>query len=122
MKRRTFFQSAGLGGIAAAMSPLASCSQVAHTDQKAGERYKLLGEVLQQPVFKKELFTSPVIIASVVIVASGMGVGVKVEGMMNFCIPYITIEPIISKLSTTISSLTQGLSEISPAIWVQMRQ
>jgi flagellar motor switch protein FliM len=23
----------------------------------------------------------------------------EVEGMMNFCIPYITIEPIISKLS-----------------------
>ena len=65
MKRRTFFQSAGLGGIAAAMSPLASCSKATNTDHEAGERHKLLGEVLQQPVFKKELFTSPVIIASV---------------------------------------------------------
>lgn len=65
MKRRTFFQSAALGGMAAAMTPLASCSNATHTDQEAGERYKLLGELLQEPVFKKELFTAPVIIASV---------------------------------------------------------
>ena len=65
MKRRTFFQSAALGGMAAAINPLASCSNNTHTDQKAGERYELLGELLQQPVFKKELFTAPVIIASV---------------------------------------------------------
>ena len=65
MKRRTFFQSAALGGMATAIAPLSSCSNTAHTDHEAGERYRLLGEILQQPVFKKELFTAPVIIASV---------------------------------------------------------
>ena len=33
----------------------------------------------------------------------------EVEGMMNFCIPYLTIEPIISKLSTTISRNTGSM-------------
>lgn len=65
MKRRTFFQSAAVGGMAAAMAPLTSCSSDPHTEQAAGDRYRMLGEVLQQPVFKKELFTSPVIISSV---------------------------------------------------------
>ena len=44
MKRRTFFQSAALGGMAAAMTPLASCSNATHTDQETGERYRLLEE------------------------------------------------------------------------------
>jgi len=65
MKRRTFVQSAALGGVGAAVTPLASCKHAIHTDQEAGERYKLLGELLQQPVFKKELFPAPVIISSV---------------------------------------------------------
>jgi len=65
MKRRTFFQSAALGGMGAAMTPLASCSNVAHNEQEARERYELLGELLQQPVFRKDLFNAPVIISSV---------------------------------------------------------
>jgi L-alanine-DL-glutamate epimerase-like enolase superfamily enzyme len=65
MKRRTFFQSAALGGMAAAMAPLASCTKVTDSHQQAAGRYGILDEILQQPVFKKELFTDPVVIASV---------------------------------------------------------
>ncbi len=65
MKRRTFFQSAAMSGMAAATAPLASCSNGTNNQQEAGERYRVLGEILRQPVFKKELFTAPVIIASV---------------------------------------------------------
>jgi L-alanine-DL-glutamate epimerase-like enolase superfamily enzyme len=65
MKRRAFFQSAALGGMAATMAPLASCSTSTKGHQQADERYGILDEVLQQPVFKKELFSDPVVIASV---------------------------------------------------------
>ncbi|MEX2427826.1 MAG: mandelate racemase/muconate lactonizing enzyme family protein [Bacteroidales bacterium] len=65
MKRRTFFQSAALGGMAAAMGPLASCSNRPESHQLIAGRYRILDEILQQPVFKKELFSDPVVIASV---------------------------------------------------------
>lgn len=65
MKRRAFFQSAAMGGMAAAMAPVAACSSGSNADRQAGERYGILDTILQQPVFKKELFTVPVFIASV---------------------------------------------------------
>src|SRR5210317_1294956 len=65
MKRRTFFQSAAVGGMAAAVAPLASCSNETVNDPGVQERYRILDEVLQEPVFKKELFSDPVIIDTV---------------------------------------------------------
>ncbi|HKK63742.1 MAG TPA: hypothetical protein VJ951_14350 [Bacteroidales bacterium] len=50
MKRRTFFQSAALNGMAAAMAPLASCSNTLNLNQAAGERYRHLGESIKQPL------------------------------------------------------------------------
>ena len=63
--RRQFITTAIAGGIAAAM-PLSACgltvpnpgSYVRNTD------YSRLDEILKKPVFKKELFTTPVIIES----------------------------------------------------------
>lgn len=65
MKRRTFFQSAALGGMATAITPIASCSNGTTNYQDAGERFRILDAVLQQPVFRRELFSDPVLIASV---------------------------------------------------------
>jgi flagellar motor switch protein FliM len=41
----------------------------------------------------------------------------EVEGMMNLCIPYLTIEPIIPKLSTqyVYSSMRRGTNQMAPA-------
>lgn len=47
------------------MAPVVSCSNGTYNDQEAGERYRILGEILQEPVFKKTLFADPVIIRSV---------------------------------------------------------
>ena len=65
--RRKFISSAVLGGLAGTL-PLSSCGVKAptssvHTD--LASRYARLDEVLKQPVFKKELFTSPVIIDTI---------------------------------------------------------
>lgn len=66
--RRQFLSTAFAGGLAAATVPLSvSGSEKATvnplTDVKS--RYARLDEILQQPVLKKELFTTPVIIESV---------------------------------------------------------
>ena len=66
--RRQFLSTAFAGGLAAATVPLSvSGSEKATinlpTDIKS--RYARLDEILQQPVLKKELFTTPVIIESI---------------------------------------------------------
>jgi len=63
--RRQFIATALAGGVAAATSPLSSYSSQAQPPGSAGAlnpRYATLDDVLKQPVLKKELFTSPVII------------------------------------------------------------
>lgn len=63
--RRQFIATALAGGVAAATSPLSSSGSQAQNPGSAGAlnpRYATLDEVLKQPVLKKELFTTPVII------------------------------------------------------------
>lgn len=65
--RRKFISTAITGGAVAATIPLSSCgseltNSVASLDLES--RYAKLDEILKQPVLKKELFTSPVIIES----------------------------------------------------------
>ena len=55
--RRQFISTAAAAGLAASL-PLASCKQI-------DSDYEKLDLILKQPVFKKEVFTSPVIIASI---------------------------------------------------------
>ena len=65
--RRNFISTTFTGGLAAASIPLSSCNMsIASPDKKAEANSKdaKLGEILQQPVLKKELFSSPVIIES----------------------------------------------------------
>jgi len=62
MKRRKFISSAAAGGMAAATMPLSSCGGAVKPDERDSGRYKKLDEILRRPVFKKELFKSPVII------------------------------------------------------------
>jgi L-alanine-DL-glutamate epimerase-like enolase superfamily enzyme len=59
MKRRKFIQSAALGTVGA--SVFSGCS----AGSSLLDKIKLLDEVIKQPVLKKELFNSPVIIESV---------------------------------------------------------
>ena len=65
--RRKFISTAVAGGIAAAALPLSSCGTDITTSGSQPDlqtRYARLDEILNQPVLKKELFTSPVIIES----------------------------------------------------------
>ena len=65
--RRQFLSSAVAGGVAAAGLPLVSCASGAKTTfsyDELEDRFKKLDYVLQQPVLKKNLFSSPVIIKS----------------------------------------------------------
>ena len=55
--RRQFISTAAAAGLAASL-PLASCKEI-------DSDYEKLDLILKQPVFKKEVFTSPVIIASI---------------------------------------------------------
>jgi L-alanine-DL-glutamate epimerase-like enolase superfamily enzyme len=64
--RRRFISTAVAGSIGAAL-PLSSCgtnTTVSATQTDLKDRYDRLDEILKQPVLKKELFTSPVIIES----------------------------------------------------------
>ncbi|CAN5920270.1 hypothetical protein BH24BAC1_BH24BAC1_31890 [soil metagenome] len=72
-KRRTFLTQALAGGLAAAAFPFSSCSSGATKPgvgapglgaETLSTNYARLDEALQQPVLKKELFSSPVIIES----------------------------------------------------------
>ena len=63
--RRQFIATALVGGVAAATSPPSSYGSQAHPPASPGvlnPRYPTLDEALKQPVLKKELFTSPIII------------------------------------------------------------
>ena len=64
--RRQFLSTAASGSIAAAL-PLSACSQgdPASQSEKIRDRYEILDRILKQPVFRKELFPSPVIIESI---------------------------------------------------------
>ena len=62
--RRSFIKMAALAGSSAAMLPLASsCTET--KSNISGPDYSALDKVLQLPVLKKELFTSPVIIEKI---------------------------------------------------------
>jgi L-alanine-DL-glutamate epimerase-like enolase superfamily enzyme len=64
--RRQFISAAITGGIAASL-PLSSCSRSdsANTAEVIRDRYHKLDQILAQPVFKKELFPSPIIIETI---------------------------------------------------------
>ena len=68
LNRRRFLTSAALGGLAVANLPLTSClseKKKTFSDDELQARYDKLDQVLKQPIFKKELFSSPVIIETV---------------------------------------------------------
>ena len=61
--RRRFLKSNLLGGLAAVLPVAASGADAAHSSTKGRDtRYARLDEVLRQPVLKRNLFSSPVII------------------------------------------------------------
>jgi len=66
--RRQFLTSAVTGGMAAAGLPfVSSCTsgnKKSFSDDELAARFKKLDQVLQQPILKKNLFSSPVIIQS----------------------------------------------------------
>lgn len=64
--RRQFLSNAVAGGLAATL-PLSSCNRSNSPDRAAQimDKYEKLDEILKQAVFKKELFSSPVIIETV---------------------------------------------------------
>lgn len=61
--RRKFIASLALAGGASALTPLTSCS-TNKIVKKPKTDYSLLDEVLKNPVLKRELFSSPVVIES----------------------------------------------------------
>ena len=70
--RRKFLETALGGGVAAALAPSALGADAARPDAKApNPRYAQLDEILAQPVLKRELFTSPVIVESLELLRSG---------------------------------------------------
>ena len=64
--RRHFISTAVSGGLAATV-PLSSCSQSDSTNSLTTikDNYEKLDQILKQPVFRKELFSSPVIIETI---------------------------------------------------------
>jgi L-alanine-DL-glutamate epimerase-like enolase superfamily enzyme len=64
--RRQFISTAVSGGLAATV-PLSSCSQSDSFNSSTAlkEKYDKLDQILKQPVFRKELFSSPVIIETI---------------------------------------------------------
>ena len=66
--RRKFIATTMAGGLAASALPLLTCSSETRTDNFTSDiksRYAKIDEILKQPVLKKELFSSPVIIESI---------------------------------------------------------
>ena len=66
--RRQFLSTTITGGVSLACLPLISCtssSKASFSKDELKARYDKLDQALQQPVFKKELFPSPVIIETV---------------------------------------------------------
>ena len=70
--RRQFISTAIAGGLAATV-PLSSCGQVDsfNSSDAIKDRYEKLDQILKQPVFKKELFSSPVIIETLELLRYG---------------------------------------------------
>ncbi len=70
--RRNFISTAVAGSLAAAV-PGSAYSQKPSSSvfEKVMENYEKLDKILQQPVFKKELFTSPVIIEKLELLRNG---------------------------------------------------
>jgi L-alanine-DL-glutamate epimerase-like enolase superfamily enzyme len=70
--RRKFITTAIAGGIATSL-PLSSHSQTAafSNSDTLKDKYTRLDEILKQPVFKKELFSSPVIIETLELLRNG---------------------------------------------------
>lgn len=70
--RRQFISRAIAGGLAATV-PLSSCGQVDsfNSSNAIKDRYEKLDQILKQPIFKKKLFSSPVIIESLELLRSG---------------------------------------------------
>jgi len=69
--RRQFLTSAVAGGMAAAGLPLVSCTsgnKSSFSDDELEDRFKKLDQALQQPILKKNLFSSPVIIKTLELV------------------------------------------------------
>ena len=70
--RRKFIETGLWGGLAAAAAPSALGAQAARPgSKKPNPRYAKLDEILAQPVLKRELFPSPVIIESLELLRSG---------------------------------------------------
>src|SRR5688572_24454213 len=67
--RRKFISSAVVGGLGAASLPLTSFGSSTKSPSASvsdiNARYAYLDEVLKKPIFRKELFPSPVIIESI---------------------------------------------------------
>jgi len=64
--RRQFLSTAVSGGLAATL-PLSACiqSDSINSSPTLKDRYEMLDKILKQPVFRKELFSSPVIIETI---------------------------------------------------------
>jgi L-alanine-DL-glutamate epimerase-like enolase superfamily enzyme len=66
--RRKFISNALAGGLAASTIPFSSCSTEQNSPASPDElrsKYEMLDKILKVPVFKRELFTSPVIIETI---------------------------------------------------------
>lgn len=65
--RRDFIKTALIGGLATRLLPVSTCDKDASdfVSEYQISRYAKLDEVLRQPIFKKELFSTPVIIETV---------------------------------------------------------
>jgi L-alanine-DL-glutamate epimerase-like enolase superfamily enzyme len=72
INRRKFLTTTLTGGLASTL-PLPSIGQTAftHTSDEVQNRYDRLDQILKQPVFKKELFSSPVIIETLELLRYG---------------------------------------------------
>jgi L-alanine-DL-glutamate epimerase-like enolase superfamily enzyme len=70
--RRNFISTAATGSLAAAL-PVSGYSQKPSSSisEKVAENYEKLDKILQQPVFKKDLFKSPVIIETLELLRNG---------------------------------------------------
>ena len=70
--RRKFISTALVGGLGATSLQLSSCGGKTSSDSQIDfkSRYSKLDEILKQPVLKKELFTSPVIIETLELLRS----------------------------------------------------
>ena len=69
--RRKFISTAVAGGMAATLPFQVKAASSNPVSEAVTEKYKKLDEILQQPVLKKELFTSPVIIETLELLRSG---------------------------------------------------